>query len=229
MSGSILIVEDEPHIRRLLRNALAEQGTVLEAATGQDGIDLAAADRPSLIVLDLGLPDVPGVKVCQEVRKWSTVPIIVLSAHQSDSEKVALLNAGADDYVVKPFSTSELQARVRAQLRRAGLVDAASSAPLEVGGIVVDVARRTVARSGSRVHLTPTEWDLLRMFVRHAGRTLTHEQIFREVWGGAGAGDAQAYLRVHIANLRRKIEQDPARPSLIVTEPGVGYRFDAGD
>jgi two-component system KDP operon response regulator KdpE len=177
--------------------------------------------------LDLGLPDVPGSKVCREIRQWSTAPIIVLSAHHSDAEKVALLDAGADDYVVKPFSTSELQARVRAQLRRSRVAEGSGAAPLDLDGLVIDVARRTVSRAGVGIHLTPTEWDLLRAFVRNQGRTLTHQQIFREVWGRA-AGDAQSYLRVHIANLRRKIERDPIRPSLIVTEPGVGYRFDVG-
>lgn len=199
---------------------------VLDAATGRAGIDLAAAERPALIVLDLGLPDIPGASVCHEIRKWSTAPIIVLSARHLDTEKVALLDAGADDYITKPFSPTELEARVRAQLRRAQLAERPSDAgPLHVGDLAIDVANRTLSRRGERLHLTPTEWNLVRAFVKHAGRTLTHQQIFREVWGGA-AGDAQAYLRVHIANLRRKIEPDPVRPSLIMTEPGVGYRFD---
>jgi two-component system KDP operon response regulator KdpE len=225
---SILIIEDEPQIRRLVRNAFADEGDVLEAETGQQGIDLAAARRPSLIILDLGLPDIPGSKVCREIRQWSTIPIIVLSAHHADSEKIALLDAGADDYMVKPFNTDELKARARAQLRRAALAEApAGDGPLDLGGLVVDTARRTIARAGRPIHLTPTEWDLLRAFLRHAGRTLTHHQIFREVWGNA-AGDAQSYLRVHIANLRRKIEPDPLRPTLIITEPGVGYRLEGG-
>lgn len=225
-AGVVLVVDDEAQIRRVVSNAL--RGTVervIEAATGRDAIDLAAAERPVLIVLDLGLPDIPGISVCTEVRSWSRVPIIVLSAWHSDAEKVKLLDAGADDYVTKPFSTAELQARVRAQLRRAAAADG-ETAVVDVDGLVIDVARRSVSRDGVRLHLTPTEWDLLRMFVRHAGRTLTHQQIFREVWGG-GAGDAQSYLRVHIANLRRKIERDPVRPRLILTEPSVGYRFEA--
>jgi two-component system KDP operon response regulator KdpE len=223
-----LVVDDEPQIRRALRNILSEEfERVLEAGSGQEAIDLAAAELPSLIVLDLGLPDVGGAKVCREIRQWSSAPIIVLSARHSDSDKVALLDAGADDYVTKPFSTIEFKARVRALLRRsrAGAPDDAT--PLEVGDLVIDVAKRTVSRAGEPIHLTPTEWDLLRAFVKHNGRTLTHQQIFREVWGKA-AGDAQSYLRVHIANLRRKIEKDPIRPSLIITEPGVGYRFQAG-
>jgi two-component system KDP operon response regulator KdpE len=225
MHATILVIDDEPQIRRVVKNALTADARVLEAATGQEGIDVAAAERPGLIVLDLGLPDVAGVSVCREIRRWSTAPIIVLSARHSDSEKVALLDAGADDYVTKPFSTVEFQARVRAQFRRAQLAEPqSSSAPLTIGTLQIDAARRTVSRRGEPIHLTPTEWDLLRAFVRHAGRTLTHQQIFREVWGHA-AGDAQSYLRVHIANLRRKIEEDSLRPALIITEPGVGYRF----
>jgi two-component system KDP operon response regulator KdpE len=225
MRATILVIDDEPQIRRVVKNALTADARVLEAATGQEGIDVAAAERPGLIVLDLGLPDVAGVSVCREIRRWSTAPIIVLSARHSDSEKVALLDAGADDYVTKPFSTVEFQARVRAQFRRAQLAEPQSSrAPLTIGTLQIDAARRTVSRRGEPIHLTPTEWDLLRAFVGHAGRTLTHQQIFREVWGHA-AGDAQSYLRVHIANLRRKIEEDSLRPALIMTEPGVGYRF----
>jgi two-component system KDP operon response regulator KdpE len=226
----ILIIDDEPQIRRVVRNALLEVGArVLEAANGRTGLDCAAAERPSLIVLDLGLPDMNGLSVCIEIRKWSTAPIVVLSARHSETEKVALLDAGADDYVAKPFSTSELMARIRAQLRRAAL-----PAPVGEGetvgmcGLELNLARRTLSRSGAEIHLTPIEWDLLRAFVKHAGRTLTHQQIFREVWRNPG-GDAQAYLRVHVANLRRKIEPDPVRPQLIITEPGVGYRFRALD
>ncbi len=227
MDTAVLIIDDEPQIRRVVRNALASDARVLEAATGKEGIDLAASRRPALIVLDLGLPDIAGAKVCREIRGWSTAPIIVLSARHSDAEKVAMLDAGADDYVTKPFSTAELQARVRAQLRRATLAAVPTdSGALEVGDLVIDVAKRSVARSGDPIHLTPTEWDLLRAFVKHAGRTLTHREIFREVWGKA-AGDAQSYLRVHIANLRRKVEEDPVRPALIITEPGVGYRLEA--
>ncbi len=227
---SILVIDDEPQIRRVVRNALEGlAGRVLEAGTGQAGIDLAAAERPDLIVLDLGLPDMAGASVCHEVRKWSSAPILVLSARHSEHEKVSLLDAGADDYVTKPFSTAELQARVRAQLRRARSTPLPTEAGgVEMDGLAIDLARRVVARDGEEIHLTPTEWDLLRAFVAQAGRTLTHEQIFRSVWGRSG-GDPQAYLRVHVANLRRKIERDPVRPTLLVTEPGVGYRFRALD
>jgi two-component system KDP operon response regulator KdpE len=224
---TVLVIDDEPQIRRVVRNALAEDaGKVLEAATGSEGIDLAAAERPALIVLDLGLPDVAGVAVCREIRKWSSAPIIVLSARHSDQEKVALLDAGADDYVTKPFSTIELQARVRAQLRRARLTPLAQAdIPIEVGDVAIDLAKPSLTRGGQPVRLTRTEWELLRTLVKHAGRTLTHRQLFTAVWGNS-YGDAQQYLRVHIRSLRRKIEADPVRPRIIVTEPGVGYRFE---
>jgi two-component system KDP operon response regulator KdpE len=227
-AGVALVIDDEPQIRRVVRNALAgDFARVLEAATGREGTDLAAADRPELVVLDLGLPDIAGVLVCRELRKWSDAVIIVLSARHSDAEKVALLDAGADDYITKPFSTAELQARVRAQRRRAQTaMQPGKFASLRLGALTIDVAARTVFRDGEPVHLTPTEWSLLRAFVKHLGRTLTHQQIFHEVWGGA-AGDAQAYLRVHITNLRRKLERDPVRPELIHTEPGVGYRLES--
>jgi two-component system, OmpR family, KDP operon response regulator KdpE len=224
---TILIIDDEPQIRRVVRHALeSEVGRIVEAATGREGMDMAAAERPDLIVLDLGLPDVPGVDVCREIRKWSAAPIAVLSAWHSDSEKVALLDAGADDYVTKPFSTIEFQARIRAQLRRSRLTPLASTEPVvRVGELAIDLAKPTLMRSGEPVHLTRTEWDLLRTLLRHAGRTLTHRQIFDEVWGRV-AGDAQQYLRVYIRSLRRKLEVDPVRPRLLVTEPGVGYRFE---
>ncbi|MFL5538654.1 MAG: response regulator [Longimicrobiaceae bacterium] len=228
---TILVIDDEPQIRRVVRHALEAEGVrVIEAAGGREGIDRAAAELPDLVVLDLGLPDLAGASVCAELRRWTSAPIVVLSARHSEHEKVALLDAGADDYVTKPFSTAELQARVRAQLRRARSGPRAGGAgPVEADGLTIDLARRVVSREGAEIHLTPTEWDLLRAFAANAGRTLTHDQIFRAVWGRAGGGDPQAYLRVHVANLRRKIERDPVRPALIVTEPGVGYRFRALD
>ena len=201
-------------------------GRIVEAATGREGIDLAAAERPALIILDLGLPDMDGAGICREIRKWSEAPIIVLSARHSDREKVLLLDSGADDYVTKPFSTAELLARVRAQLRRSRIPATVADAAIEVDGLTIDPARRVIARGYAAIHLTPTEWDLLRAFLRQRGRTLTHTQLFNAVWNGS-RGDPQQYLRVHIANLRRKIEQDPLRPHLIITEPGVGYRFEA--
>src|SRR4051812_32414466 len=210
MSGdTILVVDDEPQIRRVFRNALApENARVIEAATGREAIDLAAAERPVLIVLDLGLPDTTGLDVCREIRGWSSAPIIVLSARHSDQEKVALLDAGADDYMTKPFSPSELQARVRAQLRRARLAPAAGAAPvIRIGGLVIDPVKPSLKKNDAAVHLTKTEWELLRTLLKHAGRTLTHQQLFRAVWGNS-SGDMQQYLRVHIRSLRRKMEVD---------------------
>jgi two-component system, OmpR family, KDP operon response regulator KdpE len=251
MSGvTVLVVDDEPQIRRAVRQALsagirvsdiatvsedARSGTnvvaavrVLEASTGQEAIDLAGAQAPAMIILDLGLPDMAGVEVCREVRRFSTAPIIVLSARHADTEKVALLDAGADDYLTKPFSTIELTARVRAQFRRARTPAAPSSdAVVAVGDFTIDLLKRRVERAGELVHLTPTEWSLLRAFVTHPRQTLTHHQLFRAVWG-TSSGDAQQYLRVYVGHLRRKLESDPVRPRFIQTEAGVGYRFEPG-
>jgi len=196
---------------------------VLEAGTGRDGIDRVAAERPDLIILDLGLPDITGADVCREIRKWSPVPILVLSARHSDEEKVALLDLGADDYVTKPFSTPELEARGRALLRRIPAVGA--SVVITIGNLVLDQAAHRITRDGKALHLTRTEWELLRVLMSNAGRVLTHQQLFREVWSGRAFGDAQQYLRVYVAHLRRKIEPDPVRPQYIHTEAGVGYRF----
>jgi two-component system KDP operon response regulator KdpE len=225
--GTGLIIDDEPQIRRVVRNALSQElARVVEAATGSAGIDLAAAEKPALIVLDLGLPDMPGLAVLAEIRHWSTAAIVVLSARQGDHDKAALLDAGADDYITKPFSTLELTARVRANLRRARAGAVARDEPrIAVGDLAIDLAARTVKRGGQAIHLTPIEWQLLRAFIVQAGRTLTHRQLFDAVWGRP-FGDPQQYLRVHIANLRRKIEADAVRPRLILTEPGVGYRLE---
>jgi two-component system, OmpR family, KDP operon response regulator KdpE len=225
---TVLVIDDEPQIRRVVRNVLrGEVGRTIEASTGAEGIDLAAAERPALIVLDLGLPDMSGEAVCREIRGWSTTPIVVLSARHSDREKVSLLDAGADDYITKPFSTAEFQARIRAQLRRARLAGVGDepNQPIVIDGVTIDVTRPAVTRNGTPVHLTRTEWELLRVLVAHRGRTLTHRELFTPVWGNS-FGDAQQYLRVHIRSLRRKLEPDPVRPRLIVTEPGVGYRFE---
>jgi two-component system KDP operon response regulator KdpE len=227
-AAAALVIDDEPYIRRAVRNALS--GTVdhiFEAASAEDGIDQAAARRPDVIVLDLALPDADGFTVCREIRKWSTVPIIVLSARHSEAEKVRLLNEGADDYVTKPFSPAELLARVNAQLRRARIAETPNGEGLvRIDGVEIDNASRVVRRDGEEIHLTPTEWELLRAFVRQAGRTLTHRQLFSAVWARS-SGDPQQYLRVYVASLRRKLEPDPIRPRLIITEPGVGYRFAA--
>ena len=234
---TMLVVDDEPQIRRLLRNALtagpvdasgdaepAAEVRVIEAATGQEGIDLAAAESPALVVLDLGLPDMPGIDVCREIRRWLDAPIVVLSARHTDTEKAALLDAGADDYITKPCSTVELLARVRVQLRRAR-AGSGSTTVVTFGDFAVDLPRRRVERAGVPLHLTRTEWALLRTFVLHPRQTLTHGQLFREVWG-TSEGDPQQYLRVYVGHLRRKIEADPVRPRFIQTDPGVGYRFE---
>jgi two-component system, OmpR family, KDP operon response regulator KdpE len=225
---TLLVIEDEQQIRRAVRNALHDiTDRVVEVATGREGIDQAAAAMPDLIVLDLGLPDMPGAEVCREVRRWGTMPIVVLSARHAEDEKVNLLNLGADDYVTKPFSTLEFSARVRAQLRRFQSLSAPShAASISVDGLTIDLVRRRVSRGSGAIHLTPIEWDILRTLATASGRTLTHQQIFDAVWGRA-FGNPQQYLRVHITNLRRKIEKDPSRPQLIITEPGVGYRFES--
>jgi two-component system KDP operon response regulator KdpE len=226
VSRTILLIEDEPAIREVVREALVSPGDRwLAAATGREGLALAAANNPDLVVLDLGLPDIDGLEVCRGVRARSRAPIVVLSARHSEDEKVALLDAGADDYVTKPFGPTELRARVRAHLRRAS---AASAAPgtLSVGRLSIDLERRTIVADGRAVHLTPTEWALLGALVSNGGRTLTHQQLFRAVWGDGTFGHAQQYLRVYITHLRKKLEADPYAPRLIVTEPGVGYRFE---
>ncbi len=235
---TILVIDDEPQIRRLVSNALTVEallgadasGTevrVVEAATGTEGIDAAAAELPALVILDLGLPDRAGLEVCREIRQFSTAPILVLSARHQDTEKVQLLDAGADDYLTKPFSTVEFVARVRAQLRRARSASAAATAAVVVtfGDTSVDLQLRRVERGGTLLHLTPTEFALLRAFVSHPRQTLTHRQLFAAVWGNV-EGDAQQYLRVYVGHLRRKIELDAVRPRYIQTEPGVGYRFE---
>jgi two-component system KDP operon response regulator KdpE len=223
---TILVVDDEKQIRRALRNELAgDDARILEASTGEEALSAAASERPDAIILDLGLPDISGAEVCREIRKWSRVPIIILSARHSDIEKAALLDAGADDYVTKPFSTLELSARVRAHLRRAREAIAPDSPILDLGRVRIDVAKPAATVSGQTIHLTRTEWDLLRALLANRGRTTTHRQLYARVWGNS-FGDAQENLRVHIRSLRRKLEEDPVRPRFIVTEPGVGYRFE---
>lgn len=226
-SRTILVVDDEPQIRRAVRNALASNDTrVIEAVTGGEALDRIASERPDLVILDLGLPDKAGIDVCRDLRTWSDVPVLVLSARHTDDEKVTLLDAGADDYLTKPFSTRELQARVRALLRRSARTAApGGETTITSGALVIDLAARAVKHGDKEVHLTPIEWDLLRVLATDAGRTLTHQQLFKKVWSGRSHGDAQKYLRVHVANLRRKIELDALRPRYIMTEPGVGYRF----
>ncbi|HSC58410.1 MAG TPA: response regulator transcription factor [Gemmatimonadales bacterium] len=223
---TLLVIDDEPPIRRAVANALRDVADrVVEAATGAQGTELAAAERPELVVLDLGLPDQPGVEVCREIRRWSPTPILVLTARHDESEKVLLFNSGADDYVTKPFSINELTARVRAHLRRAQGPIPSGGGTHTIGDLVIDLGGRTVRRNGEAIRLTPTEWDIFKTFLQHAGRTLTHQQLYDAVWRRP-FGNPQQYLRVYITTLRRKIERNPARPMLIVTEPGVGYRLE---
>jgi two-component system KDP operon response regulator KdpE len=224
---TVLVIEDEPHIRRVVRAALEDDATsILEAGTAAAGIALSVAERPDVIVLDLGLPDADGEAVCRSLRERTPAPIVVLSARHSEAQKVALLDAGADDYVTKPFGSEELRARIRAQVRRAsGAIGPVTHAPVDLGGVTLDFDVPSASRDGRAVHLTRTEWDLLRALVEHEGRTMTHAQLFRAVWGNV-SGDAQQYLRVYVRSIRRKLEADPVRPQIILTEAGVGYRFE---
>jgi two-component system KDP operon response regulator KdpE len=224
-AGAILVIDDETQIRRALSAALAHVcNQVVEASTGAEGIAHAATMAPDLIILDLGLPDTTGVEVCREIRRWSSTPILVLSARHAEQEKVQLLLAGADDYVTKPFGLAELVARVQAQLRRARASSHSATTPFTYDGLTIDLVQREVRRDGVLIRLTRTEWQLLQTFVSHTGRTLTHQQIFDLVWAKS-YGNPQQYLRVHLTNLRRKIEREPGAPRMIITEPGVGYRF----
>lgn len=220
---SVLVIDDEPPIGRLLTVVLEAGGyRVTVARSGSEGLVLAAQHSPAVVILDLGLPDVSGAEVLRRLREWSSVPVIIVTADDTEAEKVALLDAGADDYVTKPFHTNELLARVRVALRHA---NQESSPPVfRAGQLVVDLATRRVEMRGREVALTATEYSLLRLLVRHSGRVLTHRQILREVWG-PNAESQTHYLRVYMARLREKLESDSSQPSLIRTEPGVGYRL----
>jgi two-component system KDP operon response regulator KdpE len=221
----VLIVDDEPAIRRFLRASLTAHGySVHEASTGEEALQAVPAVHPDVIILDLGLPDIGGKEITSHLREWSQTPIIILSVQGDESAKIAALDAGADDYLTKPFSAGELQARIRAALRRGYKEE---SGPVFVtGNLTVDLAARRVRLGNDEVQLTPTEYSLLKVLVSHAGKILTHRQLAREVWGGAHYEDTQHLLRVNISNLRRKLEGDPGRPHYIVTEPGVGYRLE---
>ncbi len=219
----VLVVDDELQIRRFLRISLESNGyRVHESETGQDALAQAAQFRPDVIILDMNLPDLEGVAVVQRLREWTTTPVIILSVRDADRDKVAALDAGADDYLTKPFSTVELLARLRVAQRHS---QPAPDAPVvTLGDVQIDLARRIVTRQGEPVKLTPTEYALLRLLVQHAGKVLTHRQILKAVWGPEYV-DETHYLRVYFAQLRQKLEADPALPKLIVTEPGVGYRL----
>jgi two-component system, OmpR family, KDP operon response regulator KdpE len=223
MSGPrILVVDDEAQILKALRTSLQGAGYEVEAAaTAAEALTKAAAHPPDGVILDLVLPDGSGTDVCRELRRWSRAPILVLSAVGDEQEKVAALDAGADDYVTKPFGMDELLARLRAALRRA---DAPGDPVVELGDLVVDLDQRSVTLRGDSVSLTPTEFELLRLFVRNEGKLLTHPTILREVWGPRYGAESH-YLHVYVSQLRRKIEADPTRPRLLLTEPGAGYRL----
>ena len=222
--AEILLIEDDPQIRRFLRaSLLADHYRLTEAFTAREGI-AQAASQPDLILLDLGLPDGDGLDVIREVRRWSQAPIIVLSARGQDSDKIAALDLGADDYVPKPFSIGELTARIRAALRRNAQLTSGPSSEFHFGEVSVDLEKRVVKRAGQEVHLTPHEFKLLASLVRHPGKVLTQRELLKEVWGPNQVEEAH-YLRVYMAQLRRKLEEDSARPKYLLTEPGVGYRL----
>jgi two-component system, OmpR family, KDP operon response regulator KdpE len=221
----VLLVEDEPRIRRFVRLALESQGCVVaEAETAAAGLDAAGKTRPDLLILDLGLPDRDGLELIRDLRAWATMPILVLSARSLESDKVAALDMGADDYLSKPFGVEELLARVRAMLRRRRRDEATTRVQLSDGAVEVDLTRRTITRNAEPVHLTPIEFRLLATLITHDNRVLTHRQLLREVWG-EGHSDRGHYLRIYIGRLRHKLETDPTLPRHLLTETGVGYRF----
>lgn len=222
----VLLIEDEPEMRRFLRAALGTESVQLvEAATAREGLAQAAGRKPDLVLLDLGLPDGDGIDVTRRIREWSGVPIIVISARGQESDKVAALDAGADDYLTKPFGVPELLARMRVALRHAARLASGKDEPIFVSGdLRVDLGRRQVLVGEKEVHLTPLEYKLLTAMIRHAGKVLTHRHLLKEVWG-ANTADQRHYLRVYMTQLRHKVEKDPTRPRLLLTEPGVGYRL----
>lgn len=220
---NILVVDDEPAIRRFLRTALSVHGhSINEAASGEDALKAVVITHPDLIILDLGLPDMDGVEVTRRLREWTQIPIIVVSVREHENDKIAALDAGADDYLTKPFGIGELMARIRVAIRRSVQTEVA---PLfQIGDLIVDIASRIVTVSGEPVTLTPTEYDILRILIQNAGKVLTHRQLLRAIWGSAYENETHL-LRVNLSNLRRKVEPDASRPTYILTEPGVGYRL----
>jgi two-component system KDP operon response regulator KdpE len=225
----ILLVEDEPQMRRFLRVTLGSQGfRLVESETGADGVAQAAARTPDVVLLDLGLPDMDGLEVTRRIREWSQVPLIVLSARGQEDDKIRALDAGADDYLTKPFGARELLARIRVALRHSARLAGKTEPVFSEGELSVDLAKRTVTLAGEEVHLTPIEYKLLVLLVQNAGRVLTHRQLLREVWGPNAVEQTQ-YLRVYMNQLRHKLEREPARPRLLQTEPGVGYRLRVGE
>ena len=223
-AARVLVIDDEPATRRFLRASLTSRGfEIYEASSGGEGLQSVPIVRPDLIILDLGLPDVDGIEVTRALREWTQTPIMILSVREQESDKIAALDAGADDYLTKPFGIGELRARMRVALRRAYALN--TGVVFTAGDLEVDLVRRIVRLNGKKVQLTPTEYDLLKVLIRHVDKVLTHRQIIREVWGGACYEDEMHLLRVNVSNLRRKLEVDPARPRHILTEPGIGYRL----
>jgi two-component system KDP operon response regulator KdpE len=221
---TLLIIEDEIEIARAVGAALRDQHpAIVEASGGRAGLEAIESSRPDIIILDLGLPDLDGLEACHRIRALTDAPIVVLTARHAEADTVALLNAGADDYITKPFSTQELAARVAAQLRRAA-APRHSPVSINADGLSIDLHLRQVKREATVIRLTPIEWEILAVLVSDPGRVFTHQQLFTAVWKRK-FGDARLYLRVHLTNLRRKIERDPASPRCVITEPGVGYRF----
>lgn len=226
MSAAIIIIEDEAQIRRFLRTSLASEGyQVFEAETGRQGLIEAATRKPDLIILDLGLPDMDGIEVVRELRAWCSVPVVILSARSQEGDKISALDAGADDYLVKPFGVGELLARIRVALRHViPNANGEEEGFFSVDGLKVDMIHRKITVNGAEVHLTPIEYRLLTVLVKHAGKVLTHRLLLREVWGPNYVERAH-YLRIYMGTLRHKLEQDPARPRFLLTEVGVGYRL----
>lgn len=219
----ILVIDDEPQIRKLLNVSLQAHGyQISEAATGREGIQQAAAFKPDLAIVDLGLPDMDGKEVIRQIRDWSVMPIIILTARDQEQEKISALDAGADDYITKPFGIGELMARLRVCLRRIAASD--NEPVLRCGGLAVDLLQRRVTVDDREIKLTPTEYELIKFMIQHAGRVLTHKQLLKAGWGNSYGEDTH-YIRIYISQLRRKIEQDPAQPHYIVTESGIGYRL----
>lgn len=223
----VLVVEDDAHMRRFLRASLTAHGyRLVETTTGKDALAQATAYNPDLVLLDLGLPDMDGLVVTRNLREWSAVPIIVISARGQEQDKIDALDGGADDYLTKPFGTGELLARLRVALRHAERVGREPEPAITVGDLRIDLAKREVFSGDAEVHLTPLEYKLFAILMKHAGKVLTHRQLLKEVWGPTYVDQTQ-YLRVYMVQLRHKLERDPARPRYLVTEPGVGYRLRA--
>jgi two-component system KDP operon response regulator KdpE len=218
----VLVVDDERPIRRFLQASLSGQYQVIEAANGEDAIQAVVKEQPDLIILDLGLPDIDGVDVTRRLREWTKIPIIIISVREQEAEKITALDAGADDYLTKPFGAAEMMARIRVALRRTPQPEADSV--FIDDDLSVDLAQRIVSVAGKETFLTPTEYDILRTLVEHVGKVVTHRQLLRMVWGTAYEEETHL-LRVNVSNLRRKIERDPAKPRHVITEPGVGYRL----